>query len=333
MHSMKLYFLLASFLLLAQASVSASDNRNQNGKDLIDAAVEKTDIFALPHFVLKADLHIKGDKGTYDGAYALQWNGPEQWREEISVPGYFEVQVGSKGVLYIKRSVDFRPLRIDQLHRTLGYGSSADLGSFIQVVPRADETIKKVYERKEHGIKVQCVEIVDHEKHVREVCVDASTGTLVRREPFFDKDTEPIGTKVFPRFLSYVEEGSTVVEIQITEFKTMEQLPSANFVPPQGSLSRPGCLNPTSSRLVHRATPQYPELDRQRHTQGKVSLYALITKDGSPQNLRTISGVSPSLNQATIDAVKQWRYEPATCNGAAVDSETVITVDYSLSFR
>jgi hypothetical protein len=39
---------------------------------------------------MKAALQIDNAGKPLDGSYRLLWNGPEQWREEISFPGYTE---------------------------------------------------------------------------------------------------------------------------------------------------------------------------------------------------------------------------------------------------
>ena len=222
------------------------------------------------------------------------------------------------------------PLRIYQLHTALGYGTVGISGSMIPLAPRSDETIKKVKDRKVNGTKVECAEIEDQDKRTREVCVDSSKGTLVRQGSFLDREMMPVGTKFFPRFLSYVEDGKPVAEIQVTELKPTEQFPSSAFAPPAGSLSRPGCMNPRPSRLVHKVQPLYPELERQRHVQGTIAIYALIGADGRPRDLQIVSGVTPGLNAASLEGVQQWFYKPATCNGTPIEVETVLTVNYSL---
>ena len=76
--------------------------------------------------------------------------------------------------------------------------------------------------------------------------------------------------------------------------------------------------------------PSYPPLARQARIQGTVVLQAEISKDGTIENLRLISG-HPMLAPAAIEAVKQWRYRPYLLNGEAVAVETQITVNFSLS--
>src|SRR5438128_8956398 len=82
--------------------------------------------------------------------------------------------------------------------------------------------------------------------------------------------------------------------------------------------------------LIKKVQPPYPPLARQARIQGNVLLQALISKDGSIENLRLISG-HPMLAPAALEAVKQWRYKPYFLNGEPVEVETQITVIFSLS--
>ena len=69
---------------------------------------------------------------------------------------------------------------------------------------------------------------------------------------------------------------------------------------------------------------------RHARIQGSVLLQAEISKDGSIQNLRLISG-HPMLAPAAIEAVKQWKYKPYILNGEPVEVETQITVNFTLA--
>jgi TonB family protein len=327
---MKLRFLATSLFFVCHLFLSA-DERVTAAQNLISTAIEKTNIFALPSFVIKANVSLDNNGKPLGGSYQFLWNGPDQWREEITVPGYSEVQVGSKGTIFIKRSVDFTPWRIAELHRTLGYSSLSPDGSFFKAALRPDEIIRKTNDQKVHGTKVKCVEISGPKKSTREVCVDPSTGILVRHEKFLDKEILPIGDRFYPRFLSYLEKEKPVVEVRISEFKIIDRLPDSSFEPPAGATSRAGCLNPSLGRLDHQVNPQYPEQDRLSRIQGEVVIYALIAKDGTIKDARPILGVDPSLNNATLEAIRQWTYEPATCNGVPVEVDITISVNYTLS--
>src|ERR1700733_14309464 len=86
----------------------------------------------------------------------------------------------------------------------------------------------------------------------------------------------------------------------------------------------------TQGLLLRKIQPAYPPLARQARIQGSVLLQAEISKDGSIQNLRLISG-HPMLAPAAIEAVKQWKYKPYILNGEPVEVETQITVNFTLS--
>ena len=86
----------------------------------------------------------------------------------------------------------------------------------------------------------------------------------------------------------------------------------------------------TQGLLIRKIQPAYPPLARQARIQGAVLLQAEISKDGSIQNLRLISG-HPMLAPAAIEAVKQWKYKPYFLNGEPVEVETQITVNFTLA--
>jgi periplasmic protein TonB len=85
----------------------------------------------------------------------------------------------------------------------------------------------------------------------------------------------------------------------------------------------------TSGMLVHKVEPEYPTLARQARIQGQVVLSAIISKEGTIENLQVVSG-HPLLAPAAIDAVKQWRYRPYLLNGEPVEVETEVIVTFAL---
>ena len=82
--------------------------------------------------------------------------------------------------------------------------------------------------------------------------------------------------------------------------------------------------------LVNQVKPTYPQIAKNARIQGAVVLQAEISKQGTIENLRVISG-HPMLVPAALDAVKQWRYKPYYLNGEPVAVETTITVNFTLS--
>jgi protein TonB len=81
--------------------------------------------------------------------------------------------------------------------------------------------------------------------------------------------------------------------------------------------------------ILQKVMPVYPPIAKATHTAGAVTLQAIISKTGTIENLRVIGGPA-MLQQASVDAVKQWRYRPFLLNGEPVEVETTIAVIYSL---
>ncbi len=88
--------------------------------------------------------------------------------------------------------------------------------------------------------------------------------------------------------------------------------------------------NVQTAKLENKVMPQYPPLAKQARIQGTVRLQAVISKDGTVQNLQVVSG-HPLLVPAAIQAVRQWRYKPTYLNGEPVEVVTEIDVNFSLS--
>jgi protein TonB len=84
-----------------------------------------------------------------------------------------------------------------------------------------------------------------------------------------------------------------------------------------------------AGNLLSRTLPQYPATVRAMRIQGVVVLQATISKTGSIENLRVVSG-PPMLRQAAIDAVQTWRYKPYLLNGDPVEVETTINIVFNL---
>jgi protein TonB len=81
--------------------------------------------------------------------------------------------------------------------------------------------------------------------------------------------------------------------------------------------------------LIRRVQPIYPPLARGARIQGAVILAAVISKAGTIDDLRVVSG-HPMLVRAAIDAVSQWRYRPYILNNEPIEVETQITVNFFL---
>lgn len=86
-----------------------------------------------------------------------------------------------------------------------------------------------------------------------------------------------------------------------------------------------------SPRQISKAAPVYPVDAKRAGVQGKVVLRVVINEQGIPENIQVAKSVDPRLDQAAIDAVSQWRYEPGRKKGQAVPVETSIDINFTLA--
>lgn len=83
------------------------------------------------------------------------------------------------------------------------------------------------------------------------------------------------------------------------------------------------------ANLTHKVLPVYPPLARSTRVQGHVILSAIISKDGTIEELKLVSG-HPLLAPAAMAAVKQWIYKPTMLNDEPVEVSTEIDVNFTL---
>lgn len=111
------------------------------------------------------------------------------------------------------------------------------------------------------------------------------------------------------------------------------QQPQKDVPPPPASAAVPQRIrvggNVQQAKMLHMVQPLYPAIAIAAHITGTVVLHAIVAKDGTIQQLEYVSG-PPLLMKASMEAVKQWVYEPTTLNGHPVEVDTSISVVFSL---
>ena len=81
---------------------------------------------------------------------------------------------------------------------------------------------------------------------------------------------------------------------------------------------------------IRDAPPRYPRPAKEERIQGTVILEAIIDITGNVVEVRVLVSI-PALDQAAIDAVKQWKYEPTLMDGVPVPIVMTVTVGFALT--
>ncbi len=115
--------------------------------------------------------------------------------------------------------------------------------------------------------------------------------------------------------------GDTNVE------RILAPLPEVKAAPPEpvrvgGAIRQP--------QRVRDVQPVYPPIAQSARIQGIVIIEATIGADGQIVNARILRSV-PLLDQAALDAVRQWQYTPTLLNGVPVPVIMTVTVAFTRS--
>jgi TonB family protein len=89
------------------------------------------------------------------------------------------------------------------------------------------------------------------------------------------------------------------------------------------------CDDPVPAKLVNSVSPRFSDEFWKKHRDGFVKLVVLVERDGSVTFMRVESSGGRAYEQPVVEAVKQWRYTPATCAGKAVQME--LTIDFKVT--
>jgi protein TonB len=81
--------------------------------------------------------------------------------------------------------------------------------------------------------------------------------------------------------------------------------------------------------LIHRVEPVYPSPAAQAHVTGLVILEATVNEQGEVTKVVVLRS-HKLLEQAAIDAVKQWKYRPLLLNGSAQSFVLTVMLNFSI---
>lgn len=104
---------------------------------------------------------------------------------------------------------------------------------------------------------------------------------------------------------------------------------AALALPITGWAAEAACTAAAYSRL---RPPKYPSEAAKDHVGGKTIVSVVVEVDGIPRDLSVYaSSGNAALDQAALESVAGWRFEPARCAGKATRSVALVPVEFNLS--
>jgi periplasmic protein TonB len=83
-------------------------------------------------------------------------------------------------------------------------------------------------------------------------------------------------------------------------------------------------------RAIYQPEPEFSEEARKAKYQGVCTLGLIVGTDGRPTNIRVLNSLGMGLDEKAIEAVKNWKFEPAMKDGHPVRVEIAVEVDFHL---
>jgi len=90
------------------------------------------------------------------------------------------------------------------------------------------------------------------------------------------------------------------------------------------------CDEITEPVAVDKVSPRYPEEARKAKVMGTVVLDAVISEEGVVDQVKVVESPDEQLSEAAIEAVEQWRFDPALCDGEPVAVWYKLTINFKL---
>lgn len=312
-------------MFVAHGSAQESPTPQQ----LVQGANAASDLAATGSYRLEGEvLTVDSGKLTGTGHVTIDRDG-DSVREEMTFSDYQETAITTGGKLYlVRKPAVVLPFAWDVRNLDRLWQATVPSGAAVgQVQP----TKAKV-----DDAPALCFDMTMERDSKGRMCFTSAPRLLVSHEIntrgpshfLLFSDYQPFADRYYPTTVRSMAGSRPAFEVRHITI-TPKQFAADHFAPLPQSVEFRTCRDVQRPRLAASEDPQYPAMARVAHLQGEVRIYAVIGTDGKLSELRLLRG-HPILAQASLDAVRQWRYVPAMCPDGPVPTETEIKIEFHM---
>jgi len=278
---------------------------------------------------------LYGKEKTAPGHYVVTWISPLRWRDELEFSNYKRVRIHDSKGYWQQSTLSYTPEIILELDSVL------DFIPTLKIQPK--EGLGEVETREKDGIQQKCTEVKRAAETERVLCFDGANEGLLSVEFPKTANLDPpeisrveysglnkLADKLIPYQVHAFRDRTLSVIAEVKEITPITEDDPGLFAPPTNAEFWPSCDEMQSAELVKHVPPIYPTSARSNHQEGTVMFYGVIEADGTISHVTLIRSATPSLQSAAADAVRQWRYKPASCGSTPIRIQTSIKVNFRL---
>jgi TonB family protein len=297
---------------------SGADNDKPTGKKLIEKARMVSDIRTegAPSFRMEGTFRISPKKGGKEiqGGYTEIWISKSKWRREVQTSSFHRIEVGAPAKTWLADSGTDRP-------------DAALYGPLSLVFSQQPPEMNRVSRRELDSIQAICAESKGGWSRAID-CFDPDSGFFLLQENLFNspnnlpsvrhscvyRNYEGFGDRLFPRSIRCTNDPGDDVELTIAKLVTEGSPEESLFSQPPGAVETRTCQGGVSApRALLQPEPVYPAHHNENVT---VVLSITVGEDGKPLNPEVARSGGKDFDHAALDAIRNWRFQPAKCDGA-----------------
>jgi TonB family protein len=295
-------------------------------QQLLSAAAESLDIRSegSKPFQLDADFTAL-NKVPMRGHLTWKWLANDHWSQEITMPNFRQRNVRIGDTLYTSRNLPFTPLRVKELQ---------DLFE-IHTDTSPEWTITRNKRKGRGGNEIECIElrlVASPDRALwnpkREICIARGTRELLSQvEIKFGEqrtrefsDYRAFGRHYYPRILTLRVNESVLLKVDVVSLSE-PTFAEHDFTPADGAIVRHQCDHMIPPRGLVTPNAAYPLTEAQSKNGGTAIVELTVLPDGTVDNPQLIESAGNDIDQAVLEVVRRWKFEPARCGNSPVAAD------------
>src|ERR1017187_503107 len=262
------------------------------------------------------------------GHLTLKWKADNTWWRRIALGDFQQTDIRNSDKLYTSRNLTFSPLRIGELVSLLQFASHTEVVE-----------VRKQKQRLDDGVEISCLYVRGESRGgSHELCVNSASHDILSdewKEPPDERRRQQYSDYFdfrghrYPRKLELLVNGIRVVTANVNSLTTAP-LDEALLVAPKGATERRQCADMKHARPLKTPDPMYPKPASQDRLMGDTAVSLTVLADGSVGDIQLIGRAVHSMDDATLQTLKGWKFKPAMCGDEPVVSDLEVVVSFRL---